>query len=133
MLAQPELVLIAMASNRTGADRVTKDEYRAFLVRDSVVDVCENFAINGDLGAPVDRLFSQADKDGDGMLDASEIKRANLTDAATAWVLAGDKNGDGMLSAEELASGLPQCVFLFFLFFSLVLSSHVTFFFLLKK
>ena len=133
MLAQPELVLIAMASNRTGADRVTKDEYRAFLVRDSVVDVCENFAINGDLGAPVDRLFSQADKDGDGMLDASEIKRANLTDAATAWVLAGDKNGDGMLSAEELAYGLPQCVFLFFLFFSLVLSSHVTFFFLLKK
>lgn len=112
MLSQPELVLIAMASNKTGADRVTKDEYRSFLVRDSDVDVCggKGAVVNGDLGAPLDRLFSRADRDGDGTLDASEIKAANLTDAASVWMLAGDVNGDGLLSPEELALGLPQCV-----------------------
>lgn len=134
MLAHPELVLLAMASDRTGAERITKEQYRKFLVRDSAVDVCDDRAVvvvNGDLGAPVDRLFARADKDGDGTLDAAEIKMANLTDAATVWMLAGDTNGDMMLTAEELASGLPQCVFDFFrsffyiLFFSFALSFHL--------
>jgi len=118
MLAQPELVLLAMAAaNRTlspGTEtaareiRITKQEYVAFLTRDGQVDVCEDLSLPGDAAEPVDRLFAAADANEDGLIDASEIKRANLTDAATVWILAGDANGDGMLSAKELADGLPQ-------------------------
>ena len=117
LLSRPELVLLAMAAaNRTLAPgvanaaatlRITKDEYRAFLTRDSHVHVCDDLPLVGDVGAPVDRLFAIADANGDGTLDASEIRRHNLTDAGTVWILAGDTNGDGMLSAEELADGLP--------------------------
>ena len=117
LLSRPELVLLAMASaNRTlppGIEnaeqnlRITKDEYRAFLTRDGQVDVCADLPIVGDLGAPIDRLFDIADTNKDGTLDASEIRRHNLTDAGTVWILAGDTDGDGMLSAEELADGLP--------------------------
>ena len=118
MLAQPELVLLAMAAaNRTlspGTEtaareiRITKQEYVAFLTRDGQVDVCEDLSLPGDAAEPVDRLFAAADANEDGLIDASEIKRANLTDAATVWILAGDADGDGMLSAKELADGLPQ-------------------------
>lgn len=117
MLAQPELVLLAMAAaNRTlepglaaaGGLRITKEEYRAFLTRDGDVDVCEDLTLLGDVVAPVDRLFALADTDKDGTLDAREIRARNLTDAATVWILEGDTDGDGMLSAEELANGLPQ-------------------------
>ena len=119
MLSRPELVLLAMAAaNRTlapGTDnaaknlRITKDEYRAFLMRDADVEICrDRRVLVGDVFAPVDRLFAAADTDNDGRLDASEIRRSNLTDAATVWILAGDTDGDGMLSAQELANGLPQ-------------------------
>ena len=122
MLSEPELVLLAMAAaNRTLAPegttmaeaaakniRISKEEYRAFLTRDGDVDVCEDLTLVGDVVAPVDRLFTIVDTNNDGMLDASEIKRFNLTDAATVWILAGDTDGDGMLSATELADGLPQ-------------------------
>jgi Ca2+-binding EF-hand superfamily protein len=64
-------------------------------------------ALVGDVGAPVDRLFAIADSNGDGALDAAEIRRHNLTDAGTVWILAADTDGDGMLSAAELAEGLP--------------------------
>jgi hypothetical protein len=106
------------AANRTlapGTDnaaknlRITKEEYRAFLMRDADVEICRaRRVLVGDVFAPVDRLFAAADTDNDGRLDASEIRRSNLTDAATVWILAGDTDGDGMLSAQELANGLPQ-------------------------
>lgn len=118
ILAKPELVLLAMAAaNRTLppgiADaaknlRISKEEYRAFLTRDGDVDVCEDLTLVGDVVAPVDRLFAAADIDKDGFLDAAEVRKANLTDAASVWIQAGDTDGDGMLSTQELADGLPQ-------------------------
>ena len=120
MLARPELVLLAMAAvNHTVAPgiaanaagptalRINKEDYNHFLMRDSDIDVCEDSTLRGDAAKPLDRLFSIADTNKDGFLDAVEIRGSNLVDAAVVWTLAADTDGDGLLSAKEIADGLP--------------------------
>lgn len=97
-----------MASNKTGADRVTKEEYLSFLLRDSEAAVCPDRTLREQAAKPVDRIFAIADADGDGALDVSELAAWRLADPASIWILAGDVDGDGMIDARELADGLPQ-------------------------